>query len=42
MHRSGFRATVDRLLHPAHLVPTEGDSHRLAEAVAGKEVIPLN
>jgi len=34
-------ATVDRLLHHAHLVLTKGDSHRLAEALAGKGVIPL-
>lgn len=30
-----------RLLHHAHLVLTKGDSHRLAEALAGKGVIPL-
>jgi IstB-like ATP binding protein len=34
-------ATVDRLLHHAHLVLTKGDSHRLAEALAGKGVSPL-
>jgi DNA replication protein DnaC len=34
-------ATVDRLLHHAHLVQTKGDAHRLAEALAGKGVIPL-
>jgi hypothetical protein len=34
-------ATVDRLLHHAHLVLTKGDSHRLAEALAGKGVMPL-
>jgi hypothetical protein len=34
-------ATVDRLLHHAHLVLTKGDSHRLAEALTGKGVIPL-
>ena len=34
-------ATVDRLLHHAHLVLTKGDSHRLAEALAGKGVTPL-
>ena len=34
-------ATSDRLLHHAHLVVTAGDSHRLAEALAGKGVIPL-
>lgn len=51
IHPSGFdsitprtlaTAPVDRLLHHAHLVPTKGDSHRLAEALAGKAVIPLN
>ena len=34
-------ATVDRLLHRAHLVLTRGDSHRLAEALAGKGVTSL-
>ncbi len=34
-------ATVDRLLHHAHIVLTEGTSLRLAEATAGKGVIPL-
>jgi hypothetical protein len=33
---------VDRLLHHAHLVATEGSSLRLAEATAGKGVIPLD
>jgi DNA replication protein DnaC len=51
IHPSGFdsimpktlaTATVDRLLHHAHLITTTGDSHRLAEALAGKGVIPLN
>ena len=50
IHPSGFdsimpktlaTATVDRLLHHAHLVLTKGDSHRLAGALAGKGVIPL-
>ena len=50
IHPSGFdsimpktlaTATVDRLLHHAHLVTTKGDSHRLAEALAGKGVTPL-
>ncbi len=50
IHPSGFdtimpktlaTATVDRLLHHAHLVITKGDSHRLAEALAGKGVMPL-
>jgi DNA replication protein DnaC len=34
-------ATVDRLLHHAHVVVTRGDSYRLAEATAGKGVKPL-
>ena len=51
IHPSGFdqimpktlaTATVDRLLHHAHLVLTKGDSHRLAEALAGKGVVPLS
>jgi hypothetical protein len=29
------------LLHHVHLVLTKGDSHRLAEALTGKGVIPL-
>jgi hypothetical protein len=33
---------VDRLLHHAHLVLTKGDSHRLAEALAGNGVVPLS
>jgi DNA replication protein DnaC len=50
IHPSGFdtimpktlaTATVDRLMHHAHLVQTSGDSHRLAEALAGRGVIPL-
>jgi DNA replication protein DnaC len=50
LHPSGFdtimpktlaTATVDRLLHHAHLVLAEGGSHRLCEAVAGKGVKPL-
>ena len=35
-------ATVDRLMHHAHLCPTSGDSIRLTQAIAGKGVIPLN
>ncbi|MGB6161554.1 MAG: ATP-binding protein [Pseudonocardiaceae bacterium] len=51
LHPSGFdtimpktlaTATVDRLLHHAHIVLTEGTSLRLAEATAGKGVIPLH
>lgn len=50
IHPSGFdtimpktlaTATVDRLLHHAHVVITEGTSLRLAEATAGAGVIPL-
>jgi hypothetical protein len=33
--------TVDRLLHHAHQILTDGRSQRLAEAVAGKGVVPL-
>jgi DNA replication protein DnaC len=42
MPRTLATATVDRLLHHAHLVLTRGDSHRLAEALAGKGMIPLS
>ena len=50
LHPSGFdtimpkglaTATVDRLLHHAHVVLTEGGSLRLAEALAGKGVVSL-
>ena len=50
LHPSGFdeimpktmaTATVDRLLHHAHIVVTDGDSYRLAQATAGKGVSPL-
>ena len=50
IHPSGFdtimpktlaTATVDRLLHHAHLIMTKGDSHRLGQADAGKGVQPL-
>ena len=34
-------AAVDRLLHHAHVVVTEGQSHRLAEAVEGRGVRSL-
>jgi DNA replication protein DnaC len=34
-------ATVDRLLHHAHLILTESTSLRLAEATAGQGVTPL-
>jgi hypothetical protein len=35
-----FAAFTARLMHHAHLVTTTGDSHRLAEALAGKGVVP--
>jgi len=50
LHPSGFdtimpnslaTATVDRLMHHAHVVLTDGGSLRLAEALAGKGVMPL-
>lgn len=51
LHPSGFdelmprtlaAATVDRLLHHAHVIVTEGaDSYRLAQATEGKGVVPL-
>jgi DNA replication protein DnaC len=50
IHPSGFdtimpktlaTATVDRLLHHAHLIITQGDSHRLQQALAGKGVTAL-
>ena len=50
LHPSGFdelmpktlaTATVDRLLHHAHLCQTSGDSVRLAQALHGQGVKPL-
>ena len=50
LHPSGFdeimpktiaTATVDRLMHHAHLCQTQGDSVRLAQAVSGQGVVPL-
>ncbi len=50
LHPSGFdeimpktlaTATVDRLLHHAHIVVTDGDSFRLAQATSGKGVMAL-
>jgi DNA replication protein DnaC len=50
LHPSGFdelmpksiaNATVDRLLHHAHVVITSGDSIRLTQATTGKGVRPL-
>ena len=51
LHPSGFdqlmpktlaTATVDRLLHPAQVCQTSGDSIRLTEALAGKGVTPMS
>lgn len=51
LHPSGFdtimpktlaTAAVDRLLHHAHVVLTEGTSLRLTEATTGKGVLPLD
>lgn len=50
LHPSGFdqlmdktiaSALVDRLMHHAHVIVTDGESLRLADALAGKGVIPL-
>ena len=50
LHPSGFdeimpktlaTTTVDRLLHHAHIIVTQGDSYRLTEATNGKGVQPL-
>ena len=49
LHPAGFdelmpktiaNATIDRLLHHAHIVLTAGDSIRLTQATAGKGVTP--
>ena len=51
IHPSGFdtimpktlaTATVDRLMHHAHVCQTAGDSIRLSQALAGKGVMPLS
>ena len=51
LHPSGFdelmpktlaTATVDRLLHHAHVCQTSGDSIRLTQALTGKGVNALN
>jgi hypothetical protein len=42
MPKTTATATVDRLLHHAHVLITDGqDSYRLAQATAGKGVKPL-
>ena len=35
-------ATVDRLMHHAHVCQTSGECIRLTQALAGKGVTPLN
>src|SRR6201987_2400050 len=35
-------ATVDRLMHHAHIVVTQGDSFRLAQATSGQGVKPFS
>jgi myosin-crossreactive antigen len=35
-------ATVDRLMHHAHVCQTSGDSIRLTQAIAGKGVVQLS
>jgi DNA replication protein DnaC len=51
LHPSGFdelmpktlaTATVDRLMHHAHVCQTSGDSIRLSQALTGKGVMPLS
>lgn len=51
LHPSGFdqlmdktiaSALVDRLLHHAHVIVTDGESVRLADAMSGKGVVPFN
>ena len=42
MPASLANAAVDRLLHHAHPVDTQGDSIRVSQALAGKGVAPLN
>ena len=42
MPKTMATATVDRLLHHAHVIITDGqESYRLAQATAGKGVKPL-
>ncbi|MEU3148792.1 ATP-binding protein, partial [Streptomyces sp. NPDC006999] len=51
LHPSGFdeimpktlaTATVDRLMHHAHIVVTQGDSYRLTQATSGQGVKPFS
>ena len=41
LSRGNHTATVDRLLHHAHICQTSGDSVRLTQALAGQGVSPL-
>ena len=41
MDKNVATALVDRLLHHAHIVLTDGESVRLAEATSGQEVVRL-
>ncbi len=41
MDKNVATALVDRLLHHAHVVLTDGESVRLADATSGKGVVPL-
>ncbi len=41
MDKTIASALVDRLLHHAHVVVTDGESVRLADALSGKGVVPL-
>ena len=42
MPKTIANATVDRLMHHAHLVLTNGDSIRLTQATTGKGVKPFS
>ena len=51
LHPSGFdeimpktlaTATVDRLMHHAHIIVTQGDSYRLSQATSGQGVKPFS
>src|ERR1700728_3273958 len=41
MDKTIASALVDRLLHHAHVIVTEGESVRLIDATSGKGVVPL-
>lgn len=41
MPKTVATATVDRLLHHAHVAVTQGDSFRLTQAISGQGVMPL-